>query len=77
MECIPESIQSISFSEDGLQLALSRGDGNLELWANCGGLFQKKLRIPGKSNLSIETMTWCGNRLFTGNLSGMFMVNFK
>ncbi len=70
VEYIPQSIQSIAFSENGECLALSRGDGNLELWGNCEGLYQKKIGIPGKSNLCIEAIAWCGNRLFTGSLAG-------
>lgn len=67
----PQSIQSLSFSDSGDQLALSRGDGNLELWVNSNGVFYKKLRIPGKLNNSIETLVWCNDRLITGSLSGL------
>ena len=70
MECVPESIQSISFSASGEHLALSRGDGNVEVWENYDELYQKKLQIPGKSNSRIEAITWCGSRLYTGSLSG-------
>jgi len=70
VETVPQSIQGLTFSDDGDKLALSRSDGNLELWVNYDGLFQKKLRIPGKSSRCVQSITWCGNRLFTGCLSG-------
>lgn len=68
---LPQSIQSLSFSDSGNQLALSRGDGNLELWWTSGDVFFKKLRIPGRLNNSIETLVWCGDHLITGSLSGV------
>ena len=67
---VPRSIQSLSFSNNGSLLALSRGDSNLEVWGKSNGALSRKLLIPGKLNNSIETLVWCKDRLITGSLSG-------
>ena len=64
-------IQCLSFVAGSSKLALSRSDGNIEVWASRTDTFMKELWIPGRANISIESLKWCGNRLFTGSLSGM------
>ncbi len=68
-------IQCLSFSSDGTKLALSRSDSNIEVWVYRGGTFVKELWIPGRGNISIESLKWCGSRLFTGSLSGMIKIS--
>ena len=67
---VPQAIQCLSFYDDGSRLALSRDDGSLEVWAARGGVWAKEVWIPGRANTSIQTLQWCGERLFTGCLSG-------
>ena len=65
-----QAIQCLSFKDDGAKLALSRDDGSLEVWASHSHGWVKELWIPGRTNTSIQALQWCGERLFTGCLSG-------
>ncbi len=67
---VPQSIQCLSFCKDGKKLALSRGDGSIEIWDSMDGEFFKKMWIPGRVNASIEALQWCGEKLFSGSLTG-------
>lgn len=70
IEHVPLAIQCLSFLDDGSKLALSRGDGSIEVWRSRSGTFFKEVWIPGKTNTTIEALQWCEARLFSGSLSG-------
>ena len=73
VELQPKSIQCLAFSsnDDRGRLAVSRADASIELWCQCNS---KELRheqtIPGRSDLSVETMGWMQERLFSSGLTG-------
>ena len=69
----PQSIQCLAFSSynDKDQLAVSRADASIELWCQCNGKeLRHELTIPGRSDLSVETMGWMQDRLFSSGLTG-------
>lgn len=76
VEHTPYPIHCLAFSEgdsSSQRLALSRGDGSIEIWASNGeGHFYKELWVPGRSDVSIEALVWCGKRLFYAGLTGMY-----
>lgn len=69
----PKSINCLAFSNaaERARLAVSRADASIELWRQCDG---KELRheftIPGRSDSTVETMAWSGERLFSSGLTG-------
>ena len=70
----PFSIHCLSFLDGGNKLALSRGDGSIEIWDYLKCVFNKKLWIPGRANTSIEDLQWCQERLFSGSLNGKILL---
>ena len=70
----PQPIHCLAFSDispHSPQLALSRGDGSIEIWRTTDGeSFYKDVWVPGRTDGSIETLVWCGGRLFTSGLTG-------
>ncbi len=73
-----QPIHCLAFSDDSSsspQLALSRGDGSIEIWSTVDGEnYSKDIWIPGQSNGSIETIVWSSGRLFTSGLTGNWML---
>ena len=75
VEYDPQPIHCLSFHEETsscIKLALSRGDGSIEIWASYDGEsdFFKELWVPGRADFSIEALVWCGGRLFSAGLTG-------
>lgn len=74
VEYDPQPIHCLRFHEEGsgrLKLALSRGDGSIEIWASYDGeSFFKELWLPGRADFSIEALVWCEGRLFSAGLTG-------
>ena len=64
------AIHCLNFNDDCSKLALSRDDGSIEVWSAEYRVYIKELWIPGRANTSIEALQWCGDKLFTGCLSG-------
>lgn len=76
VEYDPQPIHCLSFSDDDVasgctKLALSRGDGSIEIWTSSDGeSIYKKVWVPGRADFSIEALAWCGDRLFSAGLTG-------
>ena len=70
----PQPVHCLRFHEEGsgrLKLALSRGDGSIEIWTSYDGEgFFKDLWVPGRTDFSIEALVWCAGRLFSAGLTG-------
>lgn len=59
-------------SVDFPRLAVSRSDASIEIWRYIGSHkdFCYCHTIPGREGVSIETLKWSGDRLFSSGLSG-------
>ncbi|KAL4234748.1 U3 small nucleolar RNA-associated protein 4 [Mactra antiquata] len=68
-EWTPKSVQCMSYNPSLKKLALSRGDGSLELWNVAEGWYQEEV-IPGMKDQSIEDLVWQDQRLFSAGLDG-------
>lgn len=70
----PQPIHCLAFSDESSkspQLALSRGDGSIEIWRTDNGEnFYKDIWVPGGTDGSVEALAWCSGRLFTSGLTG-------
>ena len=76
VEYDPQPIHCLRFRNDDEsscnKLALSRGDGSVEIWASSDGeSFFKERWIPGRADFSIEALVWCEGRLFSAGLTGI------
>ncbi len=73
-----QPIHCLAFSDDSSsspQLALSRGDGSIEIWRTVDGAsYYKDVWIPGQSNGSVESLVWSSGRLFTSGLTGSWIM---
>ena len=63
-----------------MRLAVSRADASIELWsgeARAGRSarmsWYQELVIPGTEGESVETLTWCGGRLYSAGLNGQIV----
>ena len=72
----PSPILSLSFSnvKSCQKLAISRGDGSIEIW-NVVNEDKRELchqiTIPGREDVSVDSILWCGERLFSAGLTGL------
>lgn len=52
------------------RVAVARSNGNVEIWNVSSGWHMER-QIPGGEELSVETLVWAGDRLFTAGLHSM------
>ena len=75
VEYDPQPIHCLRFDEgesSSIKLALSRGDGSIEVWISSDEeSFYKQIWIPGRADFSIEALVWCRGRLFSAGLTGI------
>lgn len=66
----PKAIHCMTYDSTNRKLAVSRADNSLEIWCvrNTAHLM---CCLPGLSDSSIESLQWCGNRLFSTGLQGV------
>jgi len=65
----PKSINSSAFNSKSQKVAFSRDDGSIEIRNPLTNMTIDYV-IPGKDGRSVEHIEWCGDRLFSGGLSG-------
>eukprot|EP00794_Sanderia_malayensis_P018978 gene18978-20885_t len=71
VEFQPEAIHCLAFKDDKSRLAVSRQDGTIEIWNTLHLLtWTKDFVIASQTGRSIESLIWCGNRLFSAGLGG-------
>ncbi len=71
VEFKPEAIHCLAFEGNGSsRLAISRQDGTIEIWNTALPRWTKDFVIPSQLGRSVESLTWCGNRLFSSGLGG-------
>ncbi|KAL7634094.1 UNVERIFIED_CONTAM: hypothetical protein RMT77_015422 [Armadillidium vulgare] len=68
----PEAIQCIAYSNELKMIALSRADGSIELW-NCSFKPFKQYTIIGSKDSSVESLLWCGRKLFCAGFDGFIL----
>lgn len=75
VEYNPQPIHCLRFYEESsscIKLAVSRGDGSIEIWLSSDGeSFFKDVWVPGRADFSIEALVWCEGRLFSAGLTGI------
>ncbi|XP_048576519.1 U3 small nucleolar RNA-associated protein 4 homolog isoform X2 [Nematostella vectensis] len=72
VEYNPKAIHCLALEDvaDGVpKLAVSRADSSIEIWSIDDDWYQS-LIIPGSKCSSVESLVWCGSRLFTAGLHG-------
>ena len=81
VEYDPQPIHCLRFyegSSSSLKLAVSRGDGSIEIWTSSDGeSFFKDVWVPGRADFSIEALVWCAGRLFSAGLTGRSAYNLR
>lgn len=70
-------IHRLAFSKERREraprLAVARGDCSLELWVASrgdGARYYRQLFVPGRRDVSVESLVWVGRRLFSAGLTG-------
>ena len=65
-------IHRVAFSGENIpRLAVSRADSSIEIWASTDGAgYYKRGLIPGRRDVSAESLVWSGKRLFSAGLTG-------
>lgn len=52
------------------RVAVARSNGSIEVWNISSGWHMERV-VPGGEDISVETMVWVGDRLFTAGLHSM------
>ncbi|KNC86809.1 hypothetical protein SARC_01071 [Sphaeroforma arctica JP610] len=68
VEYVPQPIHCLAFNSDSSLLAVSRADGNIEIWHVADWVMERC--ILGGENVSVEAIAWAGTRLFSAGLDG-------
>ncbi|XP_045118529.1 U3 small nucleolar RNA-associated protein 4 homolog [Portunus trituberculatus] len=68
----PKAIHCMSYDDATSRLALSRTNGDIEIW-NCWSRPFMQLFLPGDNDSSVEAMVWCQGRLFSAGLHGFLL----
>eukprot|EP01134_Creolimax_fragrantissima_P004669 CFRG4669T1 len=69
VEYKPEPIHCLAFSRNESLLAVSRADGDIEIW-NVEADWVLERCIRGGENVSVEALAWVEQRLFSAGLDG-------
>ena len=85
---VPRAIQCLSVDDkkekQHVRLALARADASIELWKaeekptpaagrSARMSWHQELVIPGSEGGSVETLAWCGERLYSAGLNGQIV----
>ncbi|RLN96625.1 hypothetical protein BBJ28_00026528, partial [Nothophytophthora sp. Chile5] len=71
VDWMPQAIHALSFNAAGDQLAVARGNGDVEIW-QVGRKWHLKFVVPGSAQSKVSALCWApaSDRLFVASLDG-------
>ena len=70
----PSAIVCLAHSASAAWLAAGRADGVVEVWSTRGSPVLEARLVPGPGvEASVESLAWCGERLFSCGLHGQLV----